>query len=428
MPDRQQIKMGRIQGEMDYLRYMENIEIREISAAAEIKRLLLEQKKYVIDLRQAENYLTMSHTEVNILLNELEHAIHRLNLLRKDLQNIWYKDPSFAVEAAYTKREVENKLENAIAKCYKTAQVLEYEWVEEYKNPITIPLEPPYYIEGHDYDHFTDSFSIFSAQRAYDCGDFLDALWYWDSKLREIGVRGPNGQFTPRWISIRDDILGFEEFEYESSIRLFKEYIKDNIFVKRMEGEDYDVLKIDFATTIEDCTLFPGCSGAYKEHWNQRIEKGIACTILADAGFTEDYDTVPITLVQSGTITLHRFWKLISDEDFFWNYNTERSYNYSGMPDEEDLEEFIRMRISQSVFSCDFLAKVNKQETYEWYIQNPHFYLCNDLEGRSISVSNWMFIIDTSNPDNQKIDLEKIKDIRLLFFYTYGNPRNFGWQ
>lgn len=435
MPDRQQSKIADIQSDMDYQYYSEKIDVQESNTGVEVKRLLLEQLRYTDNLRQAQNLLTMANTELDLMVNEMEHTMQRLNLLRADLQDIWYKDPSFAVEASYTKREVENKLGTAIRNCYRAARVLEYEWVEEYSNPVNIPLQPPYYIEGNDYDYFTDTFSIFSAQRSYDCEDFLDALMYWDAKLREPEVRGPNnpvgpagGYGRPQWISLRDDILGFKELYAGNKIELFRKYIKENIFTIKIGGREYNVLRVNFATIIEDCSLFPGCSGAYVEHWNQRI-KGVAADINAEADFSsEGLDCLWVYLVQSGTVTMRRFWNLVEDEDFFWNYSIERSYDISGITDEKILEDFLKMRISQSVFRSDFLATINKGASFSWYMANENSsYLSKTLDGRSISASDWMFIIDTSDPMNRGIDFNKINDIKFLFFYTYGNPRDFMW-
>lgn len=431
-PDRAQFKIGKLRGQQTYLRYMEQIEIREIQAAAQIKRLLLDQKSAVIAFDMAVNQLTMAHTEVNILLNELDNIIQRMNQTRLELQDIWYKNPSFAVEVSTLQKKVENRLHNAVKMCYQAARVLEYKWVEDYENPFWVHLGAQAYLtKNKDYDKFEDSFCVFSSQRGYDCEDFLAALRLWDLKLREGTNRGPKqgkidyatdyGEVN-RWISICDDILGFKQLSIDRKISLFREYIQNNL--KAIPSSPYKVLVLEFPTIIDDCNMFGGCSGAYLRHWNKRIG-AIGVDIEADSGFT-DSDAARVYLIQTGTITLRRFPSIVADEDFYWTYNTEREYNASFISDQNLAEDLMRSRLSHSAFLGSMEATINNQQGYHYYIGNPNS-LDTDLKELPVACDKWLLIIDMSDPLNQYIDFSKIKDIKLLFFYKYGNPREFNW-
>ncbi len=293
-------------------------------------------------------------------------------------------------------------------KLYRLAKTLAYEWTEDYKNPVSIPANSsePNSLENVLFDKFTNTDSLFFVRTADECYDYLGALKAWDSKLRRINVvsvRGPNhsGPISAEPISLRENILGLKPdsargYTLDNSIRDFR-----NILETKRTANYYNVanpsLEIAFVTEIDDNNYF----FATGSRWNMRIAS-IAADIYSESGFS-DKQVAEIDLIQSGTVSLRRF--------------------YASPPYADDV---MRLRFyvdnpNRSAFAVVIPSRINGANG-----GRPASEFDNTgLADRPIAATNWILRINTESPTNRNIDFSRIKDIVIRYTYTFGNPAEF---
>jgi hypothetical protein len=200
---------------------------------------------------------------------------------------------------------------------------------------------------------------------------------------------------------MRETILGLKPdaargYTLDMSIRDFRNYLE----TKRVTNY-YNVanpsLQVEFVTEIDDNTFFP----ATGSRWNMRINS-VAADVYAETGFS-DKQVAEIDLVQSGTVSLRRYW--------------------ASLPAADDV---MRMRFyvdnpNRSAFAIAFPARINGATAGRPLAEFDNL----GLADRPVAATNWLLRINTESPTNRNINFSKIKDIILRYTYTFGNPPEF---
>lgn len=399
--------LGSITAAKDMLSAMQQLTVQGVSAAAEIKTLLLELGNLQIQVERQKNALAVAELQLDNALTRMDRLIADLAHTRETAADLYFQDPSFRVVVSRAMERAESEMDYAIDRLYRLAKTLEYEWAEAYQNPVVVPINcnESASLENPLFDQFTQLDSLFNATCADEAKDYLDALKAWDSKLRRISVtsvRGPNnaGPVTAEPISLREDILGFRtdngEMTMAESVQAFRTYLAGHRTNNYWNVENPS-LEFTFATTIADNSLFP----ATAERWNMRIDT-IAVDIYAESGFSSK-QVAEVSLTESGLVSLRRFW--------------------AEPPWADDLMHlsFLVGRSDRTAYGITIPAKINGatggRPAGEFSVAG--------LKGRPIAATQWILKIDTENPSNKDIDFSKIKDIVVRFTYTYGNPPEF---
>jgi hypothetical protein len=156
-------------------------------------------------------------------------------------------------------------------------------------------------------------------------------------------------------------------------------------------------LEIRFPLGIEDNTYFPSTGS----RWNMRIA-GIAADVYAESGFS-DQQVAEVDLIQSGMVTLRRYW--------------------ANPPDADDLMKlsFNVDNLDRTVFSTAFPMRINGATGGRPLTEFDNA----GLADRPVGTTEWILRIDTENPANRNINFSKLKDIVLRITYTYGNAPEF---
>ena len=387
---------------------IQQAQIADIQLEAEIRKSLLEVANLSIAIRRAGNALVQANLQLDSLRAQMDRYIEDLAHTRATAADLYFQDPSFRVFASQSERRAAAELEYSIDRLYRLAKTLQYEWTEAYQNPVLIPAsssEPPA-LESSLFDKFTKLDSLFAVRSADEAKDYLDALKAWDSKLRRVtgtSVRGPNhsGPISAVNISLREKVLGYtprptEGYTLDQSIADFRNFLES----VRLPN-DYNVanptLEIRFPIGIEDNTYFPSTGS----RWNLRLHS-IAAELYAESGFS-DQQVAEIDLIQSGMVTLRRYW--------------------AAPPAADDLMKltFNVDNIDRTVFATAFPARINGATGGRPLTEFDSL----GLKGRPVGTTEWILRIDTENPANRNINFAKLKDIVLKFTYTYGNPEEF---
>jgi hypothetical protein len=382
--------------------------IYDIQLEADIRKSLLEVANLAIDIRRSINRLDQERLRLDQMLSQMDRLIEDLAHARDTAANLYFQDPSFRVVVSHAQRRAEAELDFAIDRLYRLAKTLEYEWTEPYQNPLIIPIncqEPPS-LENVLFDKFTDLDSLFIVRTADESKDYLDAQKAWDSKLRRINVisvRGPNhaGPLSAEPISIREQVLGLNTtgpnaMPLEESLRAFRDYLEAHRVTNYFNVLNPS-LEFVFSTGIADNSYFP----ATGSRWNMRISS-ISVDLYADSGFSTK-QVAEIDLIESGMVTLRRFWgePPLADDLFNMTFNVGRA--------------------ERTAFGIVVPAKINGATGG----RPPSEFIATGLANRPIAATRWILKIDTENPSNRDIDFTKLKDIIIRFTYTYGNPPEF---
>ena len=404
----QKIAAAAIYGLEELVKAMQRVEIADVQHEAEIRKSLLEVGNLALDIDRAKNSLDQQKLKLDSMLSLMDRYIEDLAHARDTAANLYFQDPSFRVVVSQAQRRADSELDYAIDRLYRLAKTLQYEWTEPYQNPLVIPVfcqEPPS-LENPLFDKFTELDSLFIARTADESKDYLDALKAWDSKLRRINVtsvRGPNhaGPLTAEPISVREQVLGFRTtgegaVTLDTSIRQFRDYLEQHRQTNTFNPLNPSLL-LEFATGIADNSYFP----ATGSRWNMRISS-ISIDLLAETGFSTK-QVAEIDLIESGMVTLRRFWADPPAADDLFNL----TFNV-GDPD-------------RTAFGIVVPAKINGASGG----RPATDFIAMGLADRPIAATRWILKLDTSNPSNRDLNFQKLKDIIVRFTYTYGNPPEF---
>ena len=387
---------------------IQQAQISDVQLEAEIRKSLLEVANLSLDIRRAKNNVDQQNLRLDQMLSQMDRLIEDLAATRQTAANLYFSDPSFRVVVSRAQRRADAEMDFAIDRLYRLAKTLEYEWTEPYRNPVTIPVncqEPPS-LENPLFDKYTQLDDLFIAGSADEGKDYLDALKAWDSKLRRINVisvRGPNhaGPLTAEPISVREQVLGLattgpNAIPLADSLTAFRNWLEQNRQTNIWNLAN-PLLQFDFSTGIADNSYFP----ATGSRWNMRITS-ISIDLLADQGFSTK-QVAEIDLIESGMVTLRRFWAEppLADDLFNLTFNVGRA--------------------DRSAFGIVVPAKINGATGG----RPASEFIANGLANRPIAATRWIFTIDTGNPSNNTVDFSKLKDIIIRFTYTYGNPEEF---
>jgi hypothetical protein len=391
--------------ELDIQR-LQQAQIADIQLEAETRKSLLNAANLSIAIRRAKAQQDQAVLRLESMKAEMERYIEDLAHTRDTAADLYFQDPSFRVAASLAEKRAESELDYAIDKLYRLAKTLEYEWTEPYRNPVLIPAasqEPPA-LTNTLFDKFTKLDSLFIVRSADEAKDYLDALKEWDSKLRRVNVtsvRGPNrsAPISAVPISLREHVLGFKPrtgYTLDQSIADFRNYLENNR-VANFYNSTNPTLEIRFPLGIEDNTFFP----ATGSRWNMRIA-GISADLFAESGFS-DQQVAEIDFIQSGMITLRRYWANppASDDLMKLSFNVDN--------------------LDRTVFATAFPARINGATGGRPLAEFDNA----GLSGRPVGTTEWILRINTENPANRNIDFTKLKDIVLRFTYTYGNAPEF---
>jgi hypothetical protein len=269
-----------------------------------------------------------------------------------------------------------------------------------------VQSQEPASLENPLFDKFTKLDSLFFVRGADECKDYLDALKAWDSKLRRINVtsvRGPNhsAPISAEPISLREQIFGLKPdpargFALDNSIQAFR-----NVLERYRQANTYNIanpsLELNFPIGIEDNTYFP----ATGSRWNMRVAS-LAADVCAESGFS-DRQVAEIDLIESGTVTLRRFFAdpPLADDLFKLTFNVDN--------------------LNRTAFAVAFPARINGATGGRPLTEFDNLGLAN----RPVAATTWILRINTESPTNRNINFQKIKDTVVRFTYTYGNPPEF---
>lgn len=378
--------------------------IADIQLEAEIRKSLLQVANYTIAIRRAKAQLDQSKLRLESMRAQMERYIEDLAHVRDSSATLYFMDPSFRVSASLAEQRAIAELDFSIDRLYRLARTLEYEWVEPYQNPVSIPpssLEPPA-LENPLFDKFTELGSLFIVRSADEAKDYLDALRAWDSKLRRVNggsVRGPNNAepISAVPISLREDVFGFvpdpdRGVTLADTVEAFRNVLENNRF-KNPENPLNRTLDLRFGLGIADNTYFPTTGS----RWNMRIVT-IAIDLFSDSGFS-DQQVAEIDLIQNRMVSLRTF--------------------AAGPPKNYVLET--EGNLDRTVFATAFPARINGASGGRPVSEFDDA----GLAGRPLGCTEWILRINTENQANRNIDFSKLKDIVLRFTYTYGNPPEF---
>lgn len=399
-----------ISGMMRNLQTITSLAVSDLQMEEQIKGMLLEAEKMQIQISQAHLRYKQELHKMDLLYARMDRLIEDLAQMRATASELYFMDPSYRLFMTEAQRRAEAELEYAIDKLYRLAKTLQWEWLEKYQNPVTIPVasqEPPS-LENSLFDKFGFLEDVFGVRTADEAKDYLDALKAWDSKLRRYNVasvRGPNhqGPFTAMPISLRQQILGYRytgtnpPYTPEESLKAFRDFLENS-----REANPYNPtfpnVAFEFSTTIEDTRFFPIMGG----QWNMRIHS-IAVDIYSERGFN-GYPTCDVQLIQAGNVSFRTFFARPPSEDD----TVQFAFNSGDRPE-------------RSIFNITVPCRINDGTGG----RPPSEFDSLGLRGRPVAASQWKMVFDTSNPYNHKLDFSKIKDIYVRFTYTYGNPEEF---
>ena len=397
---------GYLNAEDRDIQLLQQARIADIQLEAEIRKSLLNVANLSIAIRRAKAQQDQAILRLDSMKAQMERYIEDLAHTRDTAADLYFQDPSFRVAASLAEKRAQAELDYSIDKLYRLAKTLEYEWTEPFRNPILVPAnsqEPPA-LTNSLFDKFTKLDSLFVVRSADEAKDYLDALKEWDSKLRRVNVssvRGPNrsAPISAVPISMREHILGLKPragYTLEQSIADFRNFLENNR-VPALSNSLNPTLEVRFPLGIEDNTYFP----ATGSRWNMRIAS-IAADVYAESGFS-DQQVAEIDLIQSGMVTLRRYWANppVADDLMKLSFNVDN--------------------LDRTVFASAFPARINGATGGRPMVEFDNA----GLADRPVGTTEWILRINTENPANRNIDFTKLKDIVLRFTYTYGNAPEF---
>lgn len=437
------IVSGVLRGQQTLLRAAQSAEIEQINSAATIKTLLLEQANAEISLRRAKAVFDAELTSYEQLFVEVDNQIEEYveaSVVAQDSLDLHFNNPEYQIWLNTAQRRALARLDDAIRDTYSAGRALAYYWTEDYRNPVVSPNNyngdvtlPDYYA------NFGELEDVFSAGGADSVGDFYVALRRWDNLLRgsdgnSIPLRGPTFQNGSLFeLSVRDAIFIDDEGNPAGSLNYRIRNLRDllNRNAVRFGDAPSPGFVLPLSLTIDSNQYFSAA-----QFWNLRIGRtaddpnaGVQIDIEADSGLmpSPSDDIVALAFVQSGTVAAHNY------------FNRQVPVT---VPQQWDgvitIDEVVsRYTIPSLVQPFD----IWRQGTYafvpaaingRYRVAGPggvpqDYYTNKNLNGKPVSATQWLLFLDSSLTENRGVDIAKIRDIKLKFSTTNGNPPPFSF-
>ena len=371
--------------------------IGNINSGAMIKQLLLDQIMAMIAVERAINNSNQQIVIYNEQLAELQRTVRGYVAAQQDLATAYFANPAYRLERDIAANTADKSFETAMEHCYVAAKALEYNWSEDFNNPVSRldgllpePLPP-------SSDPFVRAESVFSSKFARgtqpNLDDFRDSLREWDVKMRQL--RSPNAQTASSVISLRKDILGYNLGDEALNRLLFADFIKQN----RVDGVNptNDDLLFEFGVQIADQNLFPN-------HPNIKIDQ-ISVNLVSSANLGSVYG--PGSTAEAANIEL-----VMLDQA------TVRTFFADATTGDDDLLIY-DLQEGRTLNKSPFLASIDATvDGFSFPAPIPNVQLAN----HSPAVSRWTLRMQMDRGNNQQLKLENLDDIVITFNYRLGKP------
>ena len=230
-----------------------------------VKNMLLQEATLAISLEQIDKDFERQQALIETQWKALDRILANYSVAQKNFAKAYYSNPAYRMEASRAEQAAEESFETALELSYYAAKALEYQWSEKYNNPVLRldgGLPEPL---SASFDPFMRAESVFSSQFATilnpSLDNYLDGLQAWDVKMRQL--RYPERQTATVRFSLRDDLLGFGEYEATTAEAKFSEMVGKSRYMG--ENTSNPDMKMEFTLDINDESLFPA-------HPNIKIE------------------------------------------------------------------------------------------------------------------------------------------------------------
>lgn len=383
-----ELAVAGIRSARDILTAMQQADIGNINTDAAVKKMLLDQAMAAISVELAVANAQIKNAQYNELEAELKRTVANYIASQEDMLDAYFANPAYRLERDKAIDEAEESFAAAMEKCFYATKALEYLWSEKFNNPVMVfPMLislPP------GADEFVRAESVFSSKFASDLDDFLDALWDWDTILRDH--RTPPGGDLDVTISVKNDILGFKEGDEEYNTLLFRDFIKKN----RVEGLNPDKpdLIFDFPLEIGDEKLFT-------DHPNIKITGisvdlvSIPARLILDENYSSGFALVDLFMCDKANI-----------RTFFADYPVD--------------DDILTYDLSEGRILKETPFQATVQGTFGGWPNPPE---PNDqLAGHSPAVTRLILRIKMNRGNNQYLILENLGDIKITIYYHFGIP------
>ncbi len=392
-------ELSLLRAEKDLLNALQQVEIGNVNSDATIRQLMYEQALNVIAFKAAKKSVEREEARLEEMQALLERTIRNYISARTDMSEYYFMNPAYRLEKDQLAEAAETSFETAMTNVYYVAKTLEYLWSEKFNNPIPslhggLPISLP-----SSYDPYIRAESVFSAKFAHQISpnlkDYMSALQEWDKQMRQN--RFPNSQTGYVYLSMRKDILGFDNTDENYNKLLFKNFIAEHR-VKGLNPVNDDLL-FEFGLQIGDEQLFAS-------YPNLKI-KDISINLVSDVNRSirggQSAGAAKIDLVMMDEVNIRTFFADYPTDDDVLTLTLESSRN-----------------LDKSPFIANVEAKIDN------YSQ-PEATVNTQLSDHSPACNRWVLRMKMNQPGNRELLLEHLEDIEIVMQYQYGKPRDVGF-
>jgi hypothetical protein len=204
--------------------------MNNIRTAAEVQKLLIQQAIQVQRLDSLVADVKLASANYQALANQMHHLIEEAGTYQDESAGLWYRDTKLLFQREDWELKFDDALKDYVNSLYLLAKMLEMAWGEPFQNPfksnVKLPNGTYYGVLGDSvrFDGFTIPESVFAIVDVLEARDAHDALKEWDESLRRPGVRGdatPGERSTTLGISVRQDLLGYSDYDWDEATQQF---------------------------------------------------------------------------------------------------------------------------------------------------------------------------------------------------------------
>ena len=388
------IVSGYLNAENEMLRTMQQVQVEGINSAATIKLYLLEAAERGVGLRAIEARGKQQGIAIQGISARLLALLSEYSNALDDNASAYFNDPGYRLEMEDAIRRAQIYLRHGQAQSFLAARALGYDWARDYTGAeLTSTCS--------QYSDFDSSESVFTLSSAVDVRDFFLSLDCWATY--NFGAFGPLQAESQRTISIRQDILGFADFNplagqfYPPEIRaenkrLFKEFIRQH------RGDD-GVIEFEFSTSIADESLFDIFISNNANFWNVKFS-AVAGNLVGPDLVVGPSAFGRVGLSIGGMST-------VRTREARWRPNNA----LNDLLVQYDLDHF---------GEDESLRTVSIDASLNGFPPAPAF--ATGLTRLSVGATSWKIAINTEGTENQNLDFDNLEDIQLLIRYRYGQP------
>lgn len=314
-----------LQNQISLAQAIQTASVNNVTSAATVKNLLLQEVQLNIDLQSAAIQARSAIAAVNTVIAKVNRIIQNQVTYRSSNQQKWYSDPAIIFEQEQEEIDYQNALQQYVNTLFILSQKLAVRWSEPFQNPYLAADGTPQTLGSADYDGFTQPESVFTVAQASQADSYLDALRDWDLQLRSQR-QGGQADIQSK-ISLRQDIYGFSDVLYDTNrlqfitnpdpvaraenLQKFRAFLLAN---QEPASSPY-LLRLEFPITygqlsravVGQAVAQPALILVSRSDWNVRIGE-LSAVVTGNNVAQSAFNTIRLDLVQYGKLEIPTYF------------------------------------------------------------------------------------------------------------------------